>query len=185
METDYIPTCKGPGTPLPWQRDVPRLLSFNWALLPAVRTNNHFNRSDAAPYNISPQPSPKHQSHAIYRKLENSLNLAYFESNGGSSSPHEDSPASCPPSCTIGRGRGHPSPVPRRRAAREETGGWWGATMERQLHGTSHGVQARVKGCEQPEPINFHIPFQSDLETKRVAFSTGHSVQGEGKKKIK
>lgn len=55
--------------------------------------------------------------------------------------------------------------------------------MERQLHGTSHGVQACVKGCEQPEPINFHIPFQSDLETKRVAFSAGHSVQGEGEKK--
>lgn len=55
--------------------------------------------------------------------------------------------------------------------------------MERQLHGTSHGVQARVKGCEQPEPINFHIPFQSDLEMKRVAFSAGYSVQGEGKKK--
>lgn len=66
---------------------------------------------------------------------------------------------------------------------REETGGWWGATMERQLHGTVHGVQAHVKAREQPEPINFHIPFQSDLETKRVAFSVGHSVQGEGEKK--
>ena len=55
--------------------------------------------------------------------------------------------------------------------------------MERQLHSTSHRVQARVKGCEQLEPINFHIPFQSDLETKRISFSTGHSVQGEGKKK--
>lgn len=117
MEPDYIPTCKGPGTPLPWRRDIPRLLSFNWALFPAARTNNHFNRSDTALYNISLQPSPKHQSHTIYRKLEDSLNLAYFESNRGSSSPHEDSPASCPPSCTIGRGRGHPPPVPRLRAA--------------------------------------------------------------------
>lgn len=182
MEPDYIPTCKSPSTLLPQQRDVPRLLFFSWALLPAGRTNNHFSRSDTALYNISLQPSPKHQSHAIYHKLENSLNLAYFESNGGSSSPHEDSPASCPPSWTIGRERGHPSLVPRL-CARKETGGWWGVTMERQLHGTSHGVQACVKGCKQPEPINFHIPFQSDVETKRVAFSTGHSVQGESKKK--
>lgn len=57
--------------------------------------------------------------------------------------------------------------------------------MEKQLHGTSHGVQARVKGCEQPEPINFHIPFQSDLEMKRIAFNAGHSVQEEEKKKKK
>lgn len=52
--------------------------------------------------------------------------------------------------------------------------------MERQLHGTSYIVQARGKGCEQPEPINFHIPFQSDLETKRVAFSARTLQRGRG-----
>lgn len=58
--------------------------------------------------------------------------------------------------------------------------------MERQLHGTSYIAQARGKGCWQPEPINFHIPFQSDLKTKRVAFSAGtlqRGREGEGKKK--
>lgn len=55
--------------------------------------------------------------------------------------------------------------------------------MESQLHRTSRRVQACVKGCKQPEPINSDVPFPSDLETKRMAFSTGHSVQGEEKKK--
>lgn len=67
--------------------------------------------------------------------------------------------------------------------ARKETGGRWGATMESQLYRTSRRVQACVKGCKQPEPINSDVPFPSDLETKRMAFSTGHSVQGEEKKK--
>lgn len=55
--------------------------------------------------------------------------------------------------------------------------------MERQLHGTSYIVQARGKGCEQPEPINFHIPFQSDLKTKRAAFSAGTLQRERGKKR--
>lgn len=52
--------------------------------------------------------------------------------------------------------------------------------MEKQLHCTSQRVQARVRGCWQPEPINFHIPFQCDVETKRVAFGTGCLVRGGG-----
>lgn len=55
--------------------------------------------------------------------------------------------------------------------------------MERQLHSTSYTVQARGKGWEQPEPINFHIPFQADLKTKRVVFSTGTLQKGRGKEK--
>lgn len=57
--------------------------------------------------------------------------------------------------------------------------------MERQLHGTSYTVQARGKGCQQPEPINFHIPFQSDPKTKHVAFSTGTLQRGRKEKGIK
>lgn len=56
------------------------LLFFNWALLPAARTNNHFSSSDTVLY-IPLQPLPKHQSHATYHKPENSLNLAYLESS--------------------------------------------------------------------------------------------------------
>lgn len=67
----------------------------------------------------------------------------------------------------------------------KETGGWWGTTMERQLHGTSYIVQARGKGCWQPEPINFHIPFQSDLKTKRVTFSAGTLQRERGGRKEK
>lgn len=76
----YTPTWKGPRTTFPWRRHIPWLLSFSKALLPVGRTNNHFNSSDTVLY-IPLQPLPKHQSHAIYHKPENSLNLAYFESN--------------------------------------------------------------------------------------------------------
>lgn len=109
MGPNYVPICKVLGTTLAVEGHSP-LLSFNCALLPAVRTRLSIS-TEVTLHCIQHllQPSPKHQSHAIYHKLENSLNLAYFESNRDCSSPHEDSPASCPPSCTIGRGRGHPS----------------------------------------------------------------------------
>lgn len=53
-----------------------------------------------------------------------------------------------------------------------------GSRSEEAIQGTSHGVQTRVEGCEQPEPSHFHIPVQSDLETKRVAFRAGHRSGG-------
>lgn len=129
-EPDYILICKGPRTLFPWLKDISWLLSFSWALLPAETTNNHFSWSATVLYSIALQPSPKHQSHAIYRKLENSLNLAYFKSNRGSSSPHEDSPASFPPPLAQqGEERWHPCLLPGLRAAtaacsRKEIGGW-------------------------------------------------------------
>lgn len=160
------------------------LFSFNRALLPAVRTNKHFNRSDTALY-ISAALAKAPVTHYLPQAGEFTKSGLFWVKQGW-----------------FQLSWGHPCQLPSllhnrerkgtsisgtqaessRSSTRKETGGRWWATMESQLHRTSRRVQACVKGCKQPEPINFYIPFPSDLETKRVAFSTGHTVQGEEKK---
>lgn len=65
QEARLYSNLQGPGTLLPWQRDISWLLSFNWALLPAVRTNNGFNTSVAAPCNTPCSPCQS-TSHTLF-----------------------------------------------------------------------------------------------------------------------